>query len=328
MRRRAPLWATIGVVAAGCSDANLAEPEGLGLQAAEYLNYALDVMELNSIKKHEIDWPAFRETALEDAGNAKTPADTYDAIRGALERIGDNHSFFRPPGGQQQSPSSDDPVTELIRTEVGYVEVPAFSGGGPAADDLAALYHALIEEVDTLGVCRWVIDLRGNTGGNMWPMLAGVGPILGEGNPGFFVYPDSVVTTWFYEMGGAGIEATTLVSVEDPYELQGPAPPVAVLTDSLTASSGEAVAVAFRGRADTRSFGSATFGVSTANAVFVLSDGAVIFLTVATLADRDGTLYGGKLEPDSAVAGSKTGDRATDAALDAAVGWLEGLACN
>ena len=86
--------------------------------------------------------------------------------------------------------------------------------------------------------------------------------------------------------------------------------------------------VAFRGRSATRSFGEATWGVSTANAAFPLGDGAVIFLTVATMADRDGTLYGEALAPDEVVAGSKTGDPATDAALDAAVTWLQAQICS
>ncbi len=95
----------------------------------------------------------------------------------------------------------------------------------------------------------------------------------------------------------------------------------------ITASSGEAVAVAFRARDGARSFGGATWGVSTANAAFPLADGSVIFLTVATMADRDGTLYGGKLTPDEPVSGVKTGDRQTDATLDAAVVWLLGQVC-
>ena len=33
-------------------------------------------------------------------------------------------------------------------------------------------------------------DLRGNIGGNMWPMIAGVGPILGDGIIGWIVYYD------------------------------------------------------------------------------------------------------------------------------------------
>lgn len=335
MGRRTLVWVLVAVAAAGCSDANLSEPEGLGLDAAAYLELALNIMELNSLHRYEIDWVQFRQTAIAEAGNARTPAETYDVIENALERIGDNHSFFQRPGAapgaaalSRAAPTLADPMTELIEPEIGYVDVPAFSGGGPAGDSLAVVYHALIEQVDTTGVCGWVVDVRGNTGGNMWPMLAGVGPILGEGNMGFFVNADSVFSEWVYSGGRARIETTVIAEADPFYQPLDSLPPVALLTDGQTASSGEAVVVAFRAREDARSFGSSTFGVSTANAGFGLTDGAVIFLTVARMADRTGQVYGMALDPDLVVDGDKTGDRATDAALEAALDWLEASHCS
>jgi hypothetical protein len=40
----------------------------------------------------------------------------------------------------------------------------------PLANEL----HATIERVDTLGMCGWIVDLRGNAGGNMWPQAGTV----------------------------------------------------------------------------------------------------------------------------------------------------------
>src|SRR5215472_14120537 len=40
--------------------------------------------------------------------------------------------------------------------------------------------------------------------GNMWPMLAGIGAVLGEGDLGTYVSPDGDHTTWFYKAGKAG----------------------------------------------------------------------------------------------------------------------------
>ncbi len=338
MRRRGLPWALATLAAVGCSDANLSEPQGLSPEASAYLDVALDIMEFSSIERDEIDWPTFRDAAFGHAGDAQTSADTYAAIRAALVRIGDDHSFFQSPSGQALGtieepsrslrPGSVDPRSELIGPGIGYLDVPAFSGGGSAANEVAGLYHLLIEQVDTMSVCRWVVDLRGNTGGNMWPMLAGVGPILGDGPAGFFVDPDSVVNTWSYEAGEARLDGAVIVSTTPFYEVEFALPPVAVLTDSLTASSGEAIAIAFRERPGARSFGQPTFGVSTANAAFGLSDGAAIFLTVATMAERSGVIYGGKLVPDALVEGIKTGDRTTDAVLDAALDWLETVQCN
>src|SRR5690348_5042975 len=38
----------------------------------------------------------------------------------------------------------------------------------------------IIGDLDRYHPDGWVVDLRGNVGGNMWPMLAGIGPLLGE----------------------------------------------------------------------------------------------------------------------------------------------------
>jgi carboxyl-terminal processing protease len=341
-RQRHLIWLATALVAGAC-DVGPAEPTAVSLapSAALYLNDALDIMEFNSLKRDEIDWVTFRSTAMAEAevAVAQTASEIHPMIIAALERLGDNHSFFLAPGGQQAAPGergaagadgplATDPMSELLETGVGYVDVPAFGGGGPEGDALAMAYHGLIEAVDTIApMCRWVVDLRGNTGGNMWPMVAGVGPILGEGTLGSFVFPDSTVSPWFYEDGQAGVDSFVVAAADSAYVLESPSPFVAVLTDSLTASSGEAVAVAFRGRDGSRSFGEDTWGVSTANAAFPLADGAVIFLTVATMADRTGQVYGEELVPDEPVVGVKTGDRMTDAVLDAAVVWLLTQSC-
>ena len=99
---------------------------------------------------------------------------------------------------------------------------------------------------------------------------------------------------------------------------------MAVLTDNRTASSGEAIVIAFRKRPLTRSFGTPTYGVSTANRGFVLSDSATIYLTVSTMADRNGNQYGYKINPDELVTGEFMIDPTdNDLVVKAAIIWLE-----
>lgn len=337
-RRRLGVSAILVLVLLACGDgAPPQEPnpgEGMSASALQYLQFALDIMQAYSIKRYEISWGPFRQAAVEKAGNAQSVPDTYGAIRFALQELGDHHSFFLPPGAQGSAVAPEAPVApealvqaagplpDRLEGDVGYVHVGAFSGTTAQANELATYYHREIEGMDTLGVCGWVVDLRGNGGGNMWPMVAGIGPIAGTGVLGYFVDPDSVVSTWTYASGASSLDGVPLSQAADPYTLRDPGGPVAVLTDSLTASSGEATVIAFRGRPDTRSFGRPTRGLSTANRGFRLSDGAMIYLTVSTMADRTGRLYGQEVEPDVSVPGRRTGDPATDAALGAAVSWL------
>ncbi len=318
-----------------CGDTGPSAPsleEALSPTAAAYLNAALDIMQTNSIKRYEIDWEVLREYALRTAAGAVTAADTYDAIRNALAAIGDGHSFFIPADAQTGSGSSTNPEpTAMIMDGLpgvggrfGYVSVLAFSGSGAPADEMATLYHRLIEGVDTLGVCGWIVDLRGNQGGNMWPMVASVGPIVGEGVLGYFVDPDSVVSTWTYADGEAALDGVVLTRADSPYDLIEPDPPVAVLADQRTASSGEATFIAFKGRPETWSSGVQTYGVSTANQAFALGDGAILVLTVSTMADRTGRLYGGPVPVDEQIGGPRSLDPATDNPLRLAMAWLGG----
>jgi C-terminal processing protease CtpA/Prc len=96
-----------------------------------------------------------------------------------------------------------------------------------------------------------------------------------------------------------------------------------VLTGPRTASSGEFVTIAFRGRPRTRSFGLPTAGLSTSNSTFPLPDGSMILLTTAVGADRTGTRYGTEIEPDEVVDGVEPAWPGDDPTLAAAVRWLK-----
>lgn len=99
--------------------------------------------------------------------------------------------------------------------------------------------------------------------------------------------------------------------------------PVVVLTDEITASSAEAIVIAFKGRPKTHFIGMPTRGLPTANQPFRLSDGAVLNLTTAIEADRTGKTYDTKILPDTEV---KTDwelyGTDGDTAIKAAVKWL------
>jgi hypothetical protein len=100
--------------------------------------------------------------------------------------------------------------------------------------------------------------------------------------------------------------------------------PVAVLVDSSTASSAEAITIAFHGRPASRSFGSRTAGKSTAVQPFKLDDGAELYVTTAIDADRSGKAYPDGFTPDQVVSfnGGSMPQESNDQALLAAQTWL------
>ncbi|HEY7122997.1 MAG TPA: S41 family peptidase [Ktedonobacterales bacterium] len=378
-------------------------------EAMIYLNEALDCIQQHSVRRELIDWSALRRLVIGMATEAKTPAETYPAIRRALELLGDRHSMFLDPetarmrmegklsriGLQAVHPTGvvgvvypgssaeqaaihvgdrletinglaistltqdelyaalqgpqatltltpfEGGLTRLVSLKavpfaltrqprgyplagaLGYLEVPN-AAGLEASKPFAMLAHQVIREIDQTPTVGWVIDLRTNTGGALYPMLAAVGPIAGEGELIGFVAPGEKQVAYYRE-GRAWLEGAenATVEVEEWHTLKRPTPPVAVLTSQLTASSGEFTALAFRGRQYTRSFGEPTRGVPTGNDVKVLTDGAWIGLTTALGTDRTGQAYDAPLLPDELVTIEWTRlGSADDPVLQAAIRWL------
>lgn len=262
-------------------------------------------MQNNSLHTDSIDWAALRESAFKIAEHAQTVAETYRAIRYALGELGDHHSHFLTPeevAQVEQTPMSElpQPRSKLLLGKLGFIAIGGFVGR--EGDKYATLVQHLVRDIDAHEPCGWIVDLRAHTGGGIGPGIAGLGPILGEGQVGASVSIDGSKQIWAYQDGQALVDGQVFVQIQGPaYKLNAPSPPVAVLTGMQTASAGEAIVVAFRGRPTTRSFGLYTAGVPTGNAGFTLSDGALIALTVAVFADRTGQTYDDRIYPDELV---------------------------
>jgi carboxyl-terminal processing protease len=208
--------------------------------------------------------------------------------------------------------------------DIGYLELPALRPGPEAAtyDDAV---HALLDQLDAGTLRGCIVDLRRNTGGSVWPMLAGIGPLAGEGRLGAFTSATGAAD-WSYDAaaGMATSEGYELARVAVPHPLRADLP-VAVLTGPLTTGAGEAIAVAFAGRPHSRRFGEGTRGLPTSNTQIPLADGALLLLTVTVHADRTGTRYEEVIPPDEQVATdwSRFGT-ADDPVVAAACLWLAG----
>jgi carboxyl-terminal processing protease len=278
------------------------------------LDAAISIVRKNALHRDKVNWAAFEPQLHTLAAGAVTSADVYPVIRYLLTELKDGHSFLMPPAqttafktGGAQNPT---PEVRALPAGIGYISVPGYSGGqAEAAKAYASRMHDSIAATLPSAPCGWVVDLRPNGGGNMWPMLAGLKPFLGDEGLGSFEGPDGAGPLW---------KAGQAVGVEPPAALSRlESAWIAVLTGPKTASSGEAVAISFKGRPRTRSFGLPTAGLSTANSTFPLPDGAMILLTVAIELDRTGRKYGGRVDPDETIAPSKD-----DAALAAATRWI------
>ena len=268
-----------------------------------YVEEVVRILQANFINRAAINWVIFKQNLLAKASGANTIEQAHPAVVSAIVALGDKHSTFasarlvkesKLPTAKQPPLYPDEPVPE----DIGYIRIPWVVGSQEKLDAYIANVQAQIKERDKPGLKGWLVDLRGNMGGNMWPMLVGVGPVLGEDTLGYLFDSNNTKTAWRYEKGKALADGDIEAETANYYTLKSANPVVAVLTDTLTASSGEAVAVAFKARKHTRSFGAGTCGVSTGRSRFYLSDGSVLLLTTAVFADRRLVRYGHSIAPD------------------------------
>ena len=269
----------------------------------KYLEEVVRLLQANFVNRAAIDWVVFKQHLLAKASGANTLEQAYPAVEFAIAALGDKHTQFygaRPVKGPEIPPAKQLPLypDEPVPGDIGYIRIPWVVGSQEKLDAYIANVQAQIKERDKPGLKGWLVDLRGNMGGNMWPMLVGVGPVLGEDTLGYLFDSNNTKTAWRYEKGKALADGDIEAETANYYTLKSANPVVAVLTDTLTASSGEAVAVAFKARKHTRSFGAGTCGVSTGRSRFYLSDGSALLLTTAVFADRRLVRYGHSIAPD------------------------------
>jgi hypothetical protein len=275
--------------------------------ATSYLDSLIKIMQEYSIKTARIDWGSFRAEVLAAAGPAQTIPGTYEAIELAVRLLNDTQTYYMGRNGQLIGPqpvggcTAPTPITPGLPDTVAYIKVASCDCSGSAATQFAESLQRAIRNADHPGLSGWIVDLRGNFGGNMWPMIAGVGPILDEEIVGWIVYNDREYERE-YRNGGAQSFGEVFAKVGVPYTLLREHPKVAVLTDGGVASSGEAITVFFRGRPNTRSFGTPTCGHHHLQQMFTLSDGATLALAVSEHADRTKRQYAGRINPDELVA--------------------------
>lgn len=294
-------------------------------EAEAYLDEALDALQTRHINRATVDWTQVREVTRRLAAGAETPSDIHPVLRVAVGLLGERHSSFRGPSAATASGAADRPAPlphgEMIAPGVGHLVLPELMPRDENDPLNAAYREALGETIARLeidGVCRWVVDLRGDGGGNMWPMLNGLEPLLGAGPFGGFGDASGLQSRWVRkadQITDAGLDET----MSDGQTGRLAVAPVAVLQGPGTASSGEMTAIAFRGRARTQTFGALTAGLTTANISYGLPDGAALLITTTGVHDGTGRFISGALAPDEATPDEQTMARA--------LGWLQTQAC-
>lgn len=268
-----------------------------------YINDAIDIMEDNFIRTDSIDWNKLRISSIKKIGDKKSNKELYPIIKSALISLGDSHSLFITPELESKYFSTNNELPKIefekINNKISYIKIPTFLVGSDSLSKIFAL--KILEKIkilDRFVTNYWIIDLTENMGGNMWPMYLGLSPILKTDISGYFLNSKKEYSEWYYRNKAVFNSKEKILEINDSYEIKSSNPKIAVLISKKTASSGEAIAIMFKGFPNTKFFGEKTAGLTTNPSGDKLSDGAMIAVTSAVFVDRAKRIYGKKIEPD------------------------------
>ena len=280
--------------------------------AERYGKDALATIGKNGRYSGSDEWKSTYEECLKMIENAESYEDTYPAIKKALSVCGGKHSMLMTKSESQSTSDSYDEVlpTVSLDGDIAIIKLPDFLGTAEAGRKYAKVAEDFIHE-NRDKIKGVVLDLRGNTGGDMGPMATAVSSLLPDGELMYYHYRsyDVPVTLKDGVISNAGTGGKSL------YPDEKLKVPVAILTDGMTASSGEALTLCFRGLENVKTFGAPTAGYTSVNMLYSLYDGAQLYLTVAFDKARTGEVFEETRIVPNVV---------TDSPLEAALEWLGG----
>ena len=253
--------------------------------ATKYGKVALDMIELNGYYTKDEKWKKVKEKLEKEMEKVSVYEDTYPLIEEALQVGGGKHSFLLTKEDQYTLSAQNEMPTVVREDDVLIIKLPQHADAAASGKQYAeTVLHQIKNNDDVQGA---IIDLRGNSGGDMGPMITAVSPFLKDGDLLHFHFLEDETTVKLED--GKSIGGGTQISTDTaPFKLDVP---VAVLIDHKIASSGEAVLMAFMGQPHTKTFGQATAGYASANMTLPLYDGAKINITVAYNKTLDGRMF-------------------------------------
>ncbi len=285
-----------------------------------YVTDALNIMQNKSVNKSKVNWEELSRVTLNNASEAKTIKETYPVLEKALNSLDDAHSKFYPEEAVRaytlgyEATGQKFPVIEskLLENRYAYISLPDIGSFNKNDWNLYInTFYSKVNELQKQNPKGWIVDLRDNYGGMLYPMYAAAAPffdhknIVGtkdaEGTVEYFNYKDGK----FYE-GATAIQIFQLKE-KQPKQIKIP---VAILINKITGSSAEFITAAFVGQKNVKLIGVNTQGLTSGNQEYKLSDGSFLVLTIGNIVDRTGKEYaeiGKGISPDIRI--EKTDDK-------------------
>lgn len=270
-------------------------------QTKQLIKAVTKTLKKESIVREKVDWEKLYINLDSITYSEKHFLDkekVYSVFIKALRDAGDNHSLFISKSISNEINKVNEnevlSTSKYLENNIGYLKIPT----AWISDEKKAIKYTneLIEQIKTLDendIDKWIIDLRDNLGGNRWPMLSGLTPIIGDGLMGYNYISNKYIP---YSIKKGSMNYSKLKTTN--YTTKKPFKKIAVMLNDHTGSSGEMVAIAILGFEMTKSFGQASGGYATVNSSKEFKDGTQLYLATGQSADKNKKIYYPSIQPN------------------------------
>lgn len=309
----------------------------------QYIDKTLVLIHDNALNRDKIDWNSLQTEVYnktKDAENIQAALSVYPYL---FEKIEDHHGWLSYKNKNYRWNKSSQRINNetvkngvkkygkveavLINKNIGYLRIPGNSDfSTKKMDSIAANIVDEIDKINSVKIKGWIIDLRLNTGGNMYPMIAGISDLIGDNEKigGFVTSDKKSEGVWILKNGNVYIDDNQVLNrrkLKTPVTKQLP---VAVLISGFTASSGEMTAISLIGRNKTKLFGEDSAGYTTTNQGFKVDENSGLNLAIGYVVDRTGKIYIENVKPDVEIIGGDNFEEINkDQKVTASIQWIK-----
>lgn len=307
-----------------------------------HLDSALAILKQHSLYADTVNWPVVEKQVYAKAANAKTKAQTFEALTLAFMALGDKHAAYyqyedayRLPDTTLEKRYNDSikeawkqgpRLMERITRGMAYINIPTMPVHKQKDIDWYANWvYAAIAKLAAEAPAGWIIDLRLNAGGNIRPMMAGLAMFFNNEIVSYYIDKNGMANDEAsFKNGDFCMNGEVQATIKNKIPALGNAK-VAVLIGPGTASSGEGVAANFKQRKNTRLFGEVSSGRANSTLGFPFNNDQSYFLiSSAFIGDKNKKPLPEFVLPHVTVkANNAFTDPLSDNVVRAAIDWLK-----
>ena len=295
------------------------------------LDSIISITKVHSIYKNDVDWSKLEKQVYDKFIDSDSIISIIEPTQYLLGELGDYHGFLVLNGKQYWTKNKKirnvnydykskahkekqdkivsmlidkkEIITKIISDSIAYIEVPFFLNN-QGIDSINLNYtlklRKAICDLSKINPKGYIIDLRRNLGGTVYPMISGMGELLQTFDLGGTTIDNiNYDDKWTLKEGNFYFGKNSLSNIpEIECHISTDNIPIVVLIGRYTASSGEVVASSLKGQNNIKLIGEQTAGYTTTNSWFSISNNISLNPSVSFYMSEDKTIHKDGVYPD------------------------------